>query len=761
MSQSSPIPCLPSQENQSPVPIPSRQDEAPQSTEKRFKCPIPECRKLFNRKEHVTRHLKSHSPNAQYQCHICGRRYVRSDVLRRHVSGHTLPPKTPEYLAAIGSMVGQHPIPDGGKYGNHGIDMGGYQETDHAAIVDSSLWNGLLAQWPQESSEPWHPSLFPTEVRRSLPLAGPDVAYTAEWATGVTPPGDTENISGSAYENELLRTKISGLVQTEHRPSFAPESLAETMDSTLSDLQTHTSSNSSYGTEDEQSSLAEVDASSPETQRLVQVYFARVHSSWPILHPSTFEIDKASNCLLGSMVMLAAYHEGNETHKKLARTIFSAVTGQELMSSPSLHLMQALLLCVVYSLSQLREQGMAAKATHLNSLLISTCRSLGIFDDQHLYHSDVERSPLSMWLAKEQLHRLAFAVFCADTYMSIILDHPPTVRYQELQIPLPMSTRLWEAVGETERRRLQWQEPAGRQKGLFSSMLRDILEDESQNSIPYQLGLTGSHLGLCALRNGVWEAAREAHSSATDELSTKYEPGSPIQKWRENVARWQKMMEEDCSPRQNYFLSMSTDTSSSTHPSSALTLILGHLYYLHMHAPLNILQAATAYGDRIWTAAHRTRLSEDKGRLRTWMASSCSRIAVLNAAQISRVVEREFSPGSRRSDIVANPLAIPGLLTSAIVVCFVANRTLACSSCASDPSKDQTIDLFSATDKDEKLTSWKESGRGLGCWGPSGITVCHCKTQELALWFRGHLSKDVSAETEFLAFMDSLQIAPI
>jgi hypothetical protein len=76
MSQSSAIPSPPSRENL-PVPLPTHHDESSKSSEKRFKCPIPECRKLFNRKEHVTRHLKSHSPNAQYQCHICGRRYVR------------------------------------------------------------------------------------------------------------------------------------------------------------------------------------------------------------------------------------------------------------------------------------------------------------------------------------------------------------------------------------------------------------------------------------------------------------------------------------------------------------------------------------------------------------------------------------------------------------------------------------------------------------------------------------------------------------
>lgn len=82
--------------------------------------------------------------------------------------------------------------------------------------------------------------------------------------------------------------------------------------------------------------MVEVDASLPETQRLVRVYFTKVHPSWPILHQPTFEIEKASKCLVGSMAMNAAYHEGNEAHEKLARAMFSSVTGPELVPAPIL-----------------------------------------------------------------------------------------------------------------------------------------------------------------------------------------------------------------------------------------------------------------------------------------------------------------------------------------------------------------------------------------------------------------------------------------
>lgn len=46
-----------------------------------FVCTAGNCSKRFRRKEHLTRHLKSHDPAAQYRCRICGRTYARRYVM--------------------------------------------------------------------------------------------------------------------------------------------------------------------------------------------------------------------------------------------------------------------------------------------------------------------------------------------------------------------------------------------------------------------------------------------------------------------------------------------------------------------------------------------------------------------------------------------------------------------------------------------------------------------------------------------------------
>ena len=61
------------------------------------------------------------------------------------------------------------------------------------------------------------------------------------------------------------------------------------------------------------------------TKRLIQVYFAEIHPYWPILHAPTFDTANASHVLLGSMIMLASWLEGEPDHMKLAPLVFDAV----------------------------------------------------------------------------------------------------------------------------------------------------------------------------------------------------------------------------------------------------------------------------------------------------------------------------------------------------------------------------------------------------------------------------------------------------
>jgi hypothetical protein len=331
---------------------------------------------------------------------------------------------------------------------------------------------------------------------------------------------------------------------------------------------------------------------------------------------------------------------------------------------------------------------MLAKAVRLNTVLVTTCRCLDIFHGRHTLPERLQECALTFWLAEEQLHRcvichlhayglvdllvhlgrLAFSVLRVDTYLSVLLDHPPSVRYQEFCIPLPKSSQLWASATEEERRKLQWDEPAGRGKALFGYLMRDALADTSSDTtsgpshLPYRLNRMDYHLGLCALQSGVWEAAREAHSAASDDIVTKLSPGAPLDVWRAHLKRWCTKMVEDCHQHDPTFPSTplppppppptTTTSTCATGPDAALTpltLTLWHISVIKMHAPLTLLriQGHFVHGPAAAlnpaAAAAMAAVQKPRARLRKWMASPCPRTAVWSAAQIARVVTSSAS----------------------------------------------------------------------------------------------------------------------
>lgn len=53
-----------------------------------FECPFPGCSLSYRRKEHLTRHAKSHSKQQSFKCPFCDRYLSRNDTLRHHVRSH-------------------------------------------------------------------------------------------------------------------------------------------------------------------------------------------------------------------------------------------------------------------------------------------------------------------------------------------------------------------------------------------------------------------------------------------------------------------------------------------------------------------------------------------------------------------------------------------------------------------------------------------------------------------------------------------------
>lgn len=53
-----------------------------------FQCHYPSCGLSYRRKEHLTRHAKSHFSKESFECSFCDRVFARNDTMRQHVRTH-------------------------------------------------------------------------------------------------------------------------------------------------------------------------------------------------------------------------------------------------------------------------------------------------------------------------------------------------------------------------------------------------------------------------------------------------------------------------------------------------------------------------------------------------------------------------------------------------------------------------------------------------------------------------------------------------
>lgn len=657
---------------------------------KLFYCSAPNCSKFFNRKEHLTRHVKSsHSTQPQYECPICGRRYARSDVLKRHVEHH---PQNP------------HP-----------------RQPAPAARPSEPLGDAALTISPASMSDTTSP--------------GSSIGMNVGMDMGLGVGADTTPASSTPS----FVAAVPGL-----------------------DLQVLHDSHAMH--------------------RLVRTFFAEIHPYWPILHEPTFDIEKCSPLLLQSIILLASLIEGGNEYLSMGPVVLSSVFASQLIGD-ELHVpiqtLQAMLLCVVFCITKAACRTMRFRALCLNGYLIAACRHQQIFNGQGEPPELADgRSGdvLAAWLAQEQRNRLAYACLRMDAYLSILLDHPPSIRYFELGIPLPKLTSLWNAVSDDERSRLQWSSPAGRERALFCNILRDALEEETMTGTGPRrrrplLPLTklDYHLGLCALQGGVWEAAGEAHSFATDELSDKQGPGSPILIWGAHLDYWKRAMETSRLSRDYFGAAGRDDDRDSDDRFSPYTLLMWYVAALKMHAPIAILHSAANLRRRRLSPAPVGLRNYDLGaRIRAWMDTPCSRRSCWYAAQIARVVHREAAAAvavhattrARARQMLLNPLASQGMFTAAVVASSYAYYVPVCTVCAGSPAATAgampVVDLFAADDEDDvRLQTWIQTGVGHAVWGPTHIPVCRCSFDGLAAWLRETLVGDSNLEQAFAAYAES------
>ncbi|KAI1822390.1 hypothetical protein F4861DRAFT_550816 [Xylaria intraflava] len=631
--------------HQDPVHVKANGPIESPATASRFACAIPGCGKVFRRKEHLTRHLKSHNSHLQYACHICGKRYARSDVFKRHIEFH------PQY------------------------------DRPKRGFVACNRCRETKTKCDEES--PCRPC-----GRRGLQCVRAS-RNEAHASPGCTVP---ESTSMSALEEPSL---------------------------------------SYYVVKDPVA-----------TRRRLVTYFSDIHPIWPFLQPSTVTTSGSPVLLIASIIMLASLLDGDTDHLALFPLVYDEIN--KLHHAPELSIpeLQAMVLCLLYTLCCPITEGIAQKSLKIHNNLVAACRFASILSPQRgLWY----RSPYASTDDEDQepRYRLAFATLRLDAYLTILTDSPPLIRYQEFFVPLSQSTAWATVATEEERCRLLKDEPRLRRKTAFNLRVSELFGVPRPNDLSSPWTRMDYHFILCAIQSGAWEASHQKVRTLPDDMHSRTEPHNIRDNWRAHLRAWASNLEVDC---QNYFANPLGDDIS------AQTLLLWHMTTLKMQGPPDFWEMLGRY--------YRPRPARTPAPyLEPWRGSEVARVAVWHSAQIAQIVSKELGFKQSTARVRLNPLLIPALLVSAQVVCGYTYYIRGCPLCT-EMGLVELVQVFGDPEDDERLDQWLSGGAGLCSWGMyvfSGFPTCRCRLSLISDWFRQLLAVDPKADASLVLFLDELK----
>lgn len=255
--------------------------------------------------------------------------------------------------------------------------------------------------------------------------------------------------------------------------------------------------------------------------RLIDLYFDNFEPLWPLFSPQDLQINRMHPLLF------------------LVLTSIGAMYGDKACSQYGMLMHNQIRICLVQPLElddtdgdflwlmQARSHTMGAAlyfgqpkafsfAQHLGALLVGQARRMDLFTStdsclRRLYQpgssiSDTDRQAL--WLHVEGKRRVAFAVFRAETYTSVLLQRKPLLTMKDINLMLPSCDTVWASERLPAHLCLQMiKHDRTPSRHLKASDLIHIALDQAEPLPP--LDPTAFELLLLGLQSCIWRFASD------------------------------------------------------------------------------------------------------------------------------------------------------------------------------------------------------------------------------------------------------------